>query len=144
MPVYVGSCAGTNQWHLAVGFSDSERVAHRRRRYADIIFIQLGFYYQALRAADIRGPTRNLYYMSCSVGVLCFVNAMIFYKKPADGRWRRFLKEDARSRRSLQVSTFFHFCVHVMGNVSNTILYTSDIPEIGEAWFVKRLVHLLS
>ena len=37
-------------------------------------------------------------------------------KKPANGLWTPFLKSDAGARRSLAISSFLHFVVHVIGS----------------------------
>lgn len=100
------------------------------RRYVDIAVVQLGIWYQSVRAQQAPEPYRTLFYSTLFCACLCFAPAMYFVERPPNHDWQKFLDSSVRVHRRLAISTLFHVLCHVLGNVSNCILYVSDVPRI--------------
>ena len=81
------------------------------RRYIDICWVCITLVYQCLRA--IESSKRILFYSVLFPSLFSFIPGVYFFK-----------------REKLGISTFFHSIVHIGGNISNCILYSSDLPYI--------------
>lgn len=88
------------------------------RRYVDIGYVHAALLYQVLRAHE--SEYRMVYYPILAIGCMCFPAGVVYHK-----------------RSDFQTSTWCHVMVHVLGNVSNVILYSGYVAPIWEAWFVQ-------
>uniref|UniRef100_A0A7S2TP86 Uncharacterized protein n=1 Tax=Lotharella oceanica TaxID=641309 RepID=A0A7S2TP86_9EUKA len=87
------------------------------RRYLDITVAHFMAVFHWLRSLD--SPNYALFNAIFLVGVLAFAAGCAIYHP--DRLWE---------------STLLHATCHLLGNVSNLVLYSSDIEKLGEAWFV--------
>jgi hypothetical protein len=90
------------------------------RRYVDIAYVHTALLYQILRAHE--SEYRILYYRILAIGCLFFPVGVFFHKKS-----------------ELRKSTWCHAMVHVLGNVSNFVLYSGYVAPLCEAWFVRNV-----
>lgn len=77
------------------------------RRFVDIIYVHMSLAYQISRA--VRAQYAISYFCVLSVGVFFFLIGLYFHKKQP---W---------------LSTLCHGMSHILGNVSNVILYSGNI-----------------
>lgn len=80
------------------------------RRYCDIAFVHISLTYQIYRS--IHASNRIPYWITLSIGCSFFPVACLLHKKYCG------------------ISTLCHGMVHIIGNVSNCILYAGFIPSI--------------
>ena len=83
------------------------------RRYVDIGYVHLGLMYQILRAKD--SQHQRIYYTILAIGCGFFPFGIYFHKKI-----------------DLPTSTWCHVMVHVLGNVSNVILYSGYVTPLSQ------------
>ena len=88
------------------------------RRYVDMAYVHTALVYQILRAND--SQHQRVYYLILALGCMFFPFGVYFHQKM-----------------DLRKSTWCHLMVHLLGNVSNLILYSGYVAPISEAWFVK-------
>jgi hypothetical protein len=81
-------------------------------RYVDILWVQIGLWYQMYRAMD--SSFRAIYYAVIAVGVCSFATASYFAR--------------STDNKAHQTRAFIcHSLVHVLGNIGNFVLYSSVI-----------------
>jgi hypothetical protein len=80
------------------------------RRYVDIAYVHIALVYQALRAYN--AEYWIAYYIILAMGMICFPISVYFHKRRP---W---------------TSTILHGMVHILGNVSNFVLYSGSINKV--------------
>jgi hypothetical protein len=84
---------------------------HSRERMYDVSFAWFGLFYQLYRAYD--AENRNIYYGVVAIGGLCYPLSFYF-----------------QIQNKVRLSTYIHSMVHILGNVSNIILYSGECRRI--------------
>ena len=90
------------------------------RRNMDIGVVHSVLFYQILRSMDVTG--RHFYWCILGISCACYPLSLISEKYNAE-----------------TLSIVFHAMVHVVGNISNMILYSGEIPELRESWIMVRV-----
>ena len=85
------------------------------RRNMDIGVVHSVLFYQFLRSFDVNN--RHLYWCLLGISCGCYPLSIISKKYNAD-----------------TLSIVFHAMVHVVGNISNLVLYFGEIPEFRDCW----------
>ena len=80
-------------------------------RYIDIVWVQIGLWYQIYRAYN--SSLCRLYYAVIAVACCSFLLAVWFARE--------------KNPSCAMLSFLCHSLVHVLGNVANVVLYTSDV-----------------
>jgi hypothetical protein len=93
-------CTSINYWRNPVF------VSHRRT--IDIIYVQYGLWYQIYRAYSAENAIP--YYIILFTAVSCFPLSWYFHKNKQP--WK---------------GTFIHSMVHIIGNISNMVLYSGRV-----------------
>jgi hypothetical protein len=93
-------CTSINYWRNPVFVSN--------RRYVDIIYIQYGLWYQVYRAYNAEYAIQ--YYIILGLALSCF--PISWYYHTTQRTW---------------TGTWFHCGVHILGNISNMVLYSGNI-----------------
>ncbi len=79
-----------------------------KRRYIDIIYVNLAMFYQIWYAYN--SQYANLYYIILFI-TLCFVPLSWYY----------------HNKNKIWIGTFLHSMIHILGNISNIILYSGKL-----------------
>lgn len=85
------------------------------RRNMDIGVVHSVLFYQFLRSFDV--TSRHLYWCILGASCGCYPLSIISKKYNAE-----------------TLSILFHAMVHVVGNISNLVLYSGEIPELRDCW----------
>jgi hypothetical protein len=89
------------------------------RRYVDIGYVHTALLYQMLRAQE--SEHRRMYYTVLAMGCLFFPFGVYFHQNM-----------------HLRRSTLCHLLVHLLGNVSNVILYSGYVIPLSQSWMWRR------
>ena len=90
------------------------------RRNMDIGVVHSVLFYQILRSMDV--TDRHFYWCILGISCACYPLSLISEKYNAE-----------------TLSIVFHAMVHVVGNISNMVLYSGEIPELRDSWMMVRV-----
>ena len=85
------------------------------RRNMDIGVVHSVVFYQFLRSFDVNN--RHLYWCILGISCGCYPLSII-----------------SRKYNATTLSFVFHAMVHIVGNISNLVLYSGEIPELRDCW----------
>ena len=92
------------------------------RRNMDIGVVHSVLFYHILRSFDVN--IRYLYWCLLGISCGCYPLAII-----------------SRKYNATTLSFVFHAMVHVLGNISNLILYSDEIPELRDSWITLLILN---